>query len=117
MVGSLVVRMCPHRVHLYVHASIEIDLCIASTPSTGVRFHLLAHRLQEHTDGCMVAGMCKYVSTLCDDCTQQHAVEHGKHAPLRVHLYVHALIVICAVLARNLWGLDSICVLINYRST
>ena len=133
MVGSLVVRMCPHRVHPYVHASIVIctlltrnlrgldsiclfmecrntqmgmvegmckcvstlwqrlhattcsgtrypcasprppvhsridcDLYSDSTQSTGVRFHLLAHKLQEHTDGCMVAGMCKYVFFECN---------------------------------------------------
>jgi len=47
-----------------VRSRINCDLCSASTQSTGVRFHLLAHKLQEHTDGCMVAGMCKYVSTL-----------------------------------------------------
>jgi len=47
-----------------VRERIDCDLYSASTQSTGVRLHLLAHRLQEHTDGCMVAGMCKYVSTL-----------------------------------------------------
>ena len=37
-----------------------------------------------------------------NNCTQQHAVACGSHAPLRVHLYVHVSIVICTVLARNL---------------
>jgi len=107
-----VTTLCPP-----VCSRIDCDLYSVNTQSTGVRFHLFGHRLKEYTNWCMVTGMCKYVSTLWQWLHTTVLVTRGNHAPLRVHLYVHASIVICPVLVGNLRGLDSIWLFIDCRNT
>jgi len=106
VVGSLDVRMCPHRVHLYVHALIVICTVLARN-LRGLDSICLLTDCRSTQMGAWWQGCASMWARCGNDCTRQQAVACGSHAPFCVHLYVHASIVICAVLARNLRGLDS----------
>jgi len=116
VVGWLVVRMWSHCVSLYVHASIVI-CTVLERNLWGLDSICLLIDCRSTQMGAWWQGCTSMWARCGNDCTWQHAVARGNHAPLRVHLYVHASIVICTVLARNLRGLDSICLLIDCRST